>query len=542
VEGALGSFWREEAADVSKHSFKDVTPLRVTLLPRRSKSLVSDVESIVKTLDALRGLLSSDLDMIKSRSATASLMCGLASLPDELFKIIFLYVSVGPTGEVDLLAAMRLSLVCRRFREIALSSSELWTNITVVPASPLPSRFLPICLSRSKDRLLDISASFDIADPDSMRRFMRFFALVAPHCHRWRSFKLTYLGGFDSGVMEDSYSDSESSQLEGYVFDINEVHSLIATLPLPCLQELTIRYPGPSYTDDLKEERFFTSAYTFPNLNTVTFQDYIPLPDPSTTFPMVNSLDLRLINEKGRREIPLLLDLVAAFGSLTELALTLGGPSYWVTVPFSSQVPLTTIRTFRLKVFQETDFSEITHLMGTMHFPNCTEVEFHFTGPSGHLGDTIDFLGNDSDSDGEDYGILDFREHAGAAFGAEIFYPSAEHLRVLVSTPRSLDGFLKDAKIDLPLQKVPSLKSFVLWSDMNVHIENHITGEYPALRSIHMNTRYKHLKKWAGAVAEKLDQQGDWEAFEKFVVHKRGSAEYGAPESTIAKKIVRGWS
>ncbi|KLO04278.1 hypothetical protein SCHPADRAFT_1003344 [Schizopora paradoxa] len=188
----LGSSWRKELVDLSRRTFEDVRGSEVRLLPQRSESLVSDVGTIVKTLDALRDLLSSDLEMAQSSNTTVSLMCGLALLPGEIFGMIFLLACSGETGEVDLVAVTRLSCVCRHFRDIVHSDSRLWTTITMSSHTTFPSKFLMLCLSRSKDSVLDINASLDITVMESMPRFVEFLNIIAPHCHRWRSFNLTY--------------------------------------------------------------------------------------------------------------------------------------------------------------------------------------------------------------------------------------------------------------------------------------------------------------------------------------------------------------
>ncbi|KLO13682.1 hypothetical protein SCHPADRAFT_997117 [Schizopora paradoxa] len=561
---ALGEFWREELADLSKYTFADVTEANAKQLTRRSKSISLDVESIVETLDALRDLLSSDIAMIRSSNTTISLMCGLATLPDELFGVIFLYACEGESGEVDLVAAIRLSRVCRRFRDLVQSNPRFWTTITMNPHSTFPSDLLSLCLSRSKDSLLDITPYLDVTVQKSMQRFAEFLDIVTLHCHRWRSFNLTYHEGVYSDSESEAESEASAETARSWTSDIKRIHSLVTQLQLPNLQELRIMYPGPAYTDDLQVVPFLSSKMPFPKLHSATLQNYIPI-DPSNvsaSFLTISSLDLRLVDNELFWEPPRLLRFIGAFTLLRELALTLGSgsPGNWDQGGGDSQkqkVTLTTIRTFRLTIFQEVMPPEVSAVTSNLLFPNCIELELHFVGfhEDCEYDDMQELIDSDSDSDVEDRGTLNFRDlaHAalgrGGSIGAGGPFPNAESLCVRISTPEKWEWLFKDVMISLPLEKVPSLRSLTLRSDLKVYIniETHSTP-YPALRTIRLETRYKHLKEWAGHVARKLDEEGEWQAFEKFVVQRvdgrareRDNSGFVSTDRIIAKNTVLGW-
>ncbi|KAJ7718359.1 hypothetical protein DFH07DRAFT_1068058 [Mycena maculata] len=123
-----------------------------------------------------------------------SIVYPVLSLPSELASFIFFHCtpsSTPPPQPSSLESPLRLSQVCRHWRDIAISTPELWQCIAFV--SPVPSdlrsvEMLGTWLSRSGRHPLNIS--LDCVDPEYASHLIDACRV---HAHRWQDTDLTLL-------------------------------------------------------------------------------------------------------------------------------------------------------------------------------------------------------------------------------------------------------------------------------------------------------------------------------------------------------------
>ena len=84
-----------------------------------------------------------------------------------------------------------ISHVCRHWRNVALSTPSLWTNIEVAPEARPPYESVSTRLERSKGLPIDIYVNCGPPAPDveppSDADLEFLFSLLCPHIHRWRT-------------------------------------------------------------------------------------------------------------------------------------------------------------------------------------------------------------------------------------------------------------------------------------------------------------------------------------------------------------------
>lgn len=111
----------------------------------------------------------------------------IKTFPTEILIEVFIRV---PTsyGQDHQRAPWILGVICREWRNIALSHSQLWSNITLSTITlngvADPESMLVVWLQRSGSRLLDIGYNLRETRPSNPGSL---FALLIPHSRRWRS-------------------------------------------------------------------------------------------------------------------------------------------------------------------------------------------------------------------------------------------------------------------------------------------------------------------------------------------------------------------
>src|ERR1700691_3207131 len=121
-------------------------------------------------------------------------------LADELLSQIFVLVTHGSHDRYDaILYPIIISHISRRWREVALSTSTLWTSIILTHPSPWSQLSRTIAyLSRSRRRPLDLF--LDFRDPSwnwqedlhtfGWKHMENVIRLLSPHVSRWRNLEL----------------------------------------------------------------------------------------------------------------------------------------------------------------------------------------------------------------------------------------------------------------------------------------------------------------------------------------------------------------
>ncbi|KAJ8463194.1 hypothetical protein ONZ51_g10414 [Trametes cubensis] len=78
--------------------------------------------------------------------------------------------------------------VSRQWREIAVNTPELWTNVTI--KHPRPYGWVPLCLQRSCGQPIDITIDCRSTSLLTAPVVDNMMTLLMPHVHRWRRFAL----------------------------------------------------------------------------------------------------------------------------------------------------------------------------------------------------------------------------------------------------------------------------------------------------------------------------------------------------------------
>ncbi|KAL0573770.1 hypothetical protein V5O48_008185 [Marasmius crinis-equi] len=276
----------------------------------------------------------------------------MKALPNELLILIF-NLSIPPEGATFICSslprlfsqAMVLSQVCSSWRELTLSTGELWDTITISPVEDeeegtiLPERPLLLHLERSRRMPLAITVSrpFRGLGEKSMSQ-ERFHALLAKNSTRLRHLHLHHLDlllkvidlrmlAHKSARANGSNTDSdiqhtlrfpllESLSFKAPTGDYNQLHSLLQRTSFPSLKSLSIL--------DYTARRPFTQSFSLPyrQIRSLQFRVHEKLILPlynSTTLPeilsscsFITKLDLELTANMGYPEaltIPCLTDL-----------------------------------------------------------------------------------------------------------------------------------------------------------------------------------------------------------------------------------------
>ncbi|KDQ16784.1 hypothetical protein BOTBODRAFT_144507 [Botryobasidium botryosum FD-172 SS1] len=103
-------------------------------------------------------------------------------LPDEILSSIFLFSNCSDYAQ-HVRDVLKLSSVCRHWREVALECPRLWTRLQPLPWT---ERFFDLFLERSKQAPLDVELTGYATSTES-NFHMYFQHFVLPQAHRWRT-------------------------------------------------------------------------------------------------------------------------------------------------------------------------------------------------------------------------------------------------------------------------------------------------------------------------------------------------------------------
>ncbi|KLO08719.1 hypothetical protein SCHPADRAFT_598383 [Schizopora paradoxa] len=217
-------------------------------------------------------------------------LCDIFSLTIQNTRV---YPSIFTTGNnfQDCVSLIDISRVCRRWREVALTDSSLWSSIYILLDNPTAKTlrqatcFASICLARSKD--LPLTCAISITDFKNLDHLPFAYPLVQTlisHEARWSqiAFNLTPSPGFRS-----SKSSAKSISKSGY-------SSPLRTAGAGLLKEFQFS-PGPWLTYSMAEplpamESLKTTSYKVYGCM-YTLMKWLPLT------PNLSELELRMGDE-----------------------------------------------------------------------------------------------------------------------------------------------------------------------------------------------------------------------------------------------------
>lgn len=163
-----------------------------TRLVSQARTTMRRLTSLSNSLRELSSVIQAESEIAQENFEAVSNMCSLIFLPNELLARIFQFIVNGESGlayPTRSKAAVTLSHVSQYFRSTALSCASLWSNISGRYDMDL------LCMSRSKDALLDVAMAVDFShirpNPHELV-FRQSLVQILPHSGRWRSLDIQF--------------------------------------------------------------------------------------------------------------------------------------------------------------------------------------------------------------------------------------------------------------------------------------------------------------------------------------------------------------
>lgn len=454
---------------------------------------------------------------------------GLASLPPEILTLVFSFTIFSPfpkdedeearrrayrnEGKPRSLSAVRLSHVCRHFRNTVLSTPHLWAEVSVAPAMSLTSKpkveLVEACLQRSKEVPLDVILNiYEAAFPvEGEARFAcdgAFFA-VLPHAHRWRSLHLDIC----------DVDNHNSNNFQG-VFE--KAQNIVA----PNLECISQGQMGEDAGHDLLTMQWLSSWHV-PKLHKLRVEGCFPLSLPDLSG--ITVLDLRVDSNSDHMALvhltrvllrtPSLFDLRVDFNDLNGLneeeasrLRTLGAGS----------VDMKGVQTMTISCnasVEDAFYENLSAFFAVVSFPNALEL---------HLTVSDDFRP-----------FIDVRRLMQEICDGHRF-PKVTTCCIKVHVPMHWDNAHNDF-IDLsttmPTKFPAELETLIFNCNTSLSLVDYVGESYGAvkvdkLRSLTLDVAYHRrkdshaLSNWMRWLIASMRQQGGWDGFKGMRVFQQG--------------------
>ncbi|KLO18186.1 hypothetical protein SCHPADRAFT_936448 [Schizopora paradoxa] len=192
---AIPERWKEDLKLTGPMLYSDLQVLGTSGcsdLVSRARKAMKRLKPLSDTLRELASAIEAESEAVCTNYNAVSNMCSLIFLPDELLARIFEFVVDGDPGLANSArtkAAVTLSHVSQYFRSTALSCAALWSYVS--GSSDLDF----LCLSRSKDALLDVEMDVDYMNNPRKLVFERSLVNILPYSGRWRSLGFQFTAG-----------------------------------------------------------------------------------------------------------------------------------------------------------------------------------------------------------------------------------------------------------------------------------------------------------------------------------------------------------
>lgn len=296
-----------------------------------------------------------NLALKEAKEGEKSLIAGqsIAALPDDILSIISEQLS---NLEDDDQSLIRFSHVCRRFRDVALSTSGAWSSISSTYCERKNDTFL----SRSKTSGLDISLFYN--DEDAVNIYKDFITLVSAHSARWRSFRFH---------VDVKHND-----------DLESLGGLTRWLGMACrgleltmVCKLQISYTANLSTLGHRIAEHGLHFYTFwdmPNLQTLHADNFIPRPLSAKSLKAFRFKMSRRIYDEWHDLKPLVRFLESCDG-LEDLTLDLDGIHHSEALSHATNLQRVKKACISFKS-GDNDLGTLRNLLGAISLPNVTEL------------------------------------------------------------------------------------------------------------------------------------------------------------------------
>lgn len=474
--GGYGKVWENGTID-RYASFGVLIELCSTLFSLKnldywsdSPKIVSDARSTLRDLDGAKVLLeglSASLEKtimdIKKHIFPFELARGLASTPDEILSLIFEHANGihSSDGRIFRDTKEELSLVCRRFRRVAVNSPRLWSNIGSSAKMP----YVRACLQRSKT--VGLSISLNLHEYAELQHVSSFLAAVVPHATRWE-----YFGAFF-----------------GRLTNSTRILPFLLNLRLPSLHSLCLTFLDCAILRD--DDGHFYQSWEVPNLRSLDI-DIIPRIFEA---PNLSSVCFQGVSiDEGTAESERLKDFLSAFPKLEELDIVFHGRGmqYYQQAQLIEMPNLKHLSIGALYSYTK----EICPFMVALRAPKLRKLDLHMSAPV---------------SDDNGFRTLeDLFPHED--------YSSMESLTLTMTSGESTQFYV-------PFQKLRSLRSLSLISpnlfpqfpDYNDGGEQDF-GFVPALHTLKISDCGKGQMQMLSDLKTTLKSQGKWDSFRQLEV------------------------
>ncbi|KLO09633.1 hypothetical protein SCHPADRAFT_943497 [Schizopora paradoxa] len=281
--------------------------------PNGGSNLVSQARRHLSRLELLDGLLTETSSKLKERVKSARQLvdrvvsvCGIASVPPDILVMIFSLAINTSSQEIPRsLHSVRLSHVCRHFRNIITTTPLFWTKISATPHAP-EMDLVEASLQRSGESPLDVHINVYIfairvgthlAPPELQQIYPngvipefvegiyydRSLSLLLLHTHRWRNLHLNIVP-----------ADGETATSRGFQH--------IQNPDFPTLESITVYRERPFFKHqgrfpiekEHSREMGFASYWITPMLRTLDLRDCLPCSLPETSLAVITDFKINL--------------------------------------------------------------------------------------------------------------------------------------------------------------------------------------------------------------------------------------------------------
>ncbi len=498
----------------------------------RAQKTMLRMKSLSDTLNGLASAIQAESEAARTNFEAVSNMYGLVSLPAELFARIFECIvneDASLANPSRWKSAVTLSHVCQYFRNIALSCPQIWANVS------RSSEMVASCLSRSKEVPLDVELRVAFGANTQELRFEKLLQEALPHSNRWRSLGIHFVS---SSVDDDA--------LSWVLIDDSAARLAFREIDAPLLESLDIRNDEPANV--LYKSYVELANWITPNLRTVTTVRYFPFLFAGGGLENVTTLDITLIlNQLNFTD---LLNDLSWMNILENFTLKLERCSNLFPIAESDDLQsyevleLPSVRHLRIETEYVDDYSRASSiqklfLFSSLRFPGIVNLHVKVSGTLDEKDDEQDGVAS-LHLEGEIMRILwNFEQ-----------FPRVEcfHLEVcaICNEDPYTYGFFESqygvVALIIPIELLPSVKHFTLYSNKKLEIEDRDSGFWfddadfgdrdithpavmaptlPALQTITIKTpkgRTRCSVGWVKGVLEKQKEQGQWEEFRQLVV------------------------
>ncbi|KAH8111981.1 hypothetical protein DFH11DRAFT_1611188 [Phellopilus nigrolimitatus] len=400
--------------------------LKNTLL--RGKAALQTLKKLTAVLNALLELSEENVTAIQTKLHPLVLQDGIDSLPDDVLSLVFEYFCADCVDDEDarMNLPVTLSLLSRRFRNLALHLPRIWANINLGLVKSHGQ--LDTWLSRSKSSVLDLEISGEV--PEAFLQKVSNVAVLS------RLQTLTF-----------------NTETTSYGLTTKLVRNLLDHfdgLSFPDLDHLNIRFGG-YFTESEEGQPMFRPTWDMPNLRSLTAYNIIP----KLFLPSLTHCELSIVSYDAGPAIGSPFQLLSFFRSTPNLThLTLRFEFVLFREIDSEETTLvgvtklSNLESLSLKIFDEVEAEGCRNLLNDIDFPVLSRLTAAFyLGEEQPLGDWIEYV----------------LFHVNDISNAKPRYPMLEDLTLLFRAMRNGSGpYFFGCSLDCISNLTPTLKHLTI--------------------------------------------------------------------------------